>query len=434
MKKLWIIVCMLVFLCGCASGEENYDVVDFAQMPTILTEDAESIPVLNAEPKGATAAPRLCAPAEEGMFLLKWDADNSNSDAFLHFCDFSSGETYPVCTKPNCTHSDYLCSAYLKDVSYLYCDGSYIYYFSGNAGQLWRMNPDGTDRKMLFQSNEHVETGAMQLIHGVVFYEEKVYFNSWGAAPNSETGELESGDRIWVGDLQTGELRMLPIVFPENKGSSTLDIFGIYDDQLIARHSSILVSLGPVYQKNKETVFMLDVNTLEVTVLYQWEWDTTKNGAAVSFVTDGIDEGYMLFKHHAGSYQRTAYPDGTEESVWSGTRIFIDLSGKQAYRMTNQDALSLEEEIIDGKWVYLQWNEDHTAVEKCVRDLQTGKIARYPAAMQDVIWNSYIQNAGDHYIVHVRGDGKGYPGRILKTDFWEDKAIIHPFPEWVLIG
>lgn len=432
MKKYVIFTMLLVLLlCGCAKEEEiDPDTVNFAEMPTISIEKVDMLPNLNAERKGAEASPQILTTTGDGMFILKLN-DGSDDKTFLHFSDFSSGETYPICAKPNCTHDDYLCSAYLTHVSHLHYDGTYIYYFN-NDTQLWRMNTDGTDRRMLFQCNENAESGALMNIGGVVFLDGKVYFNIFGAMMNPETMEIESGEHICVADLESGKLTILPVNFQENKGSSTLNLLGMYDDLLVVRHSNI-ISSGFNYQKNEETVCLLDVNTLEVTVLHQWQWDTNESGAGVSFVTESIDEGYMIFNIYSDGYQHPTYADGTVEAVWPGERLFIDLSQKKAYCMMNQDALSLEEIVVDGKWIYLRWNDDHKLVEKIVQDLTTGEVTLLPDAVREINFNFSVQSVGDYYIVGSSSEEGYITGRILKEDFWAGDREITPFPDWAII-
>lgn len=433
MKKYVIFAMLLMLLlCGCAKEEEiDPDAVNFAQTPTISIEEVDMLPNLNAERKGAEASPQIITTTGDGMFILKLN-DGSDDKTFLHFSDFTSGETYPVCAKPNCTHDDYLCSAYLKYASHLYYDGSYLYYFSGNECQFWRMNTDGTDRRMLFQCNENAESGALMNIGGAVFLDGKVYFNTFGTMMNPETMEIESGEHICVADLESGKLNILPVSFQENKGFSTLNLLGMYDDLLVIRHSNT-ISSGFNYQKNEETVCLLDVNTLEVTVLHQWQWDTNESGAGVSFVAESIDEGYMIFKIYSDGYQHPTYADGEVEAVWPGVRLFIDLSQKMAYRMTDQDALSLEEIVVDGKWIYLRWNEDHAFVEKVVQDLTTGAVNLLPEAVREINFNYSVQSTGDYYIVGMHGESGWIEGYMAKEDYWAGNNKVVPFPEWMIL-
>lgn len=435
MKKLTVLMILLaLLLCGCVKeAEVDPDAVDFAQTPTIAIEDVDTLPILNAPVAGADAAPHFFAPAENGLFTFKLN-DGSWDKEFLHFYDFTTGESYPVCAKPNCTHDDYLCSAYLEDATHLYYDGNDLYYFAGNSCQFWRMNTDGTDRKLLFECNEKAESGGLMNIGSAVYLNGKVYFDTYGSVMDPETLEITSGERICVGDLETGEYAILPIKFEADAASSTLNLLGMYGDQLVVRHSNTLVTGIGFYQKNEETVCLLDVNTMEVTVLCQWQWDTTDEGSGVSFVTESIDEGYMIFKIYTDTYSHPTYPDGEIVGVYPGDRLFVDLSEKKAYRMTEQDVLTIEEIVVDGKWIYVRWDEDHIYMEKVVRELATGQVSLLPEAVRDMGFNYSVQSIGDYYIVGMSGEDGWFNGYMPRADFWAGKQEITPFPEWMALA
>lgn len=432
MKKFVLFVMLIaLLLCGCAKEEEiDPDAVNFAECPTIAIEEVDTLPLLNANGNESVDQ----NTAQQGLFRVKLEESSSGGyslkNVFVHFVDFTTEKIYPICAKTNCTHDDYLCSAYLTNASDLHYDGTYLYYFSGNSCQLWRMNTDGTDRKMLFECNEKAASGALMNILGVAYLDGKVYFNTYGAIMDPATGDIESGEHICVGDLETGKLTILPIAFEANNGGSALSVMGMYGDTLVVRHSNVLSSIGS-YQKNEETVFLLDINTLEVTVLCQWQWDTNDNGARVSFVTDSIDEGYMIFKIHSGDNQYPTYADGTTEAVTPGYRLFVDLSQKKAYRMDNQDALSWEEIVVDGKWIHVRWNNDHTMVEKVALDLSTGEVTLLPDAVRDIAFDSFVQSIGEYYIVGKSGEDRWMTGYMTKEDYWAGKQEFVAFPEWL---
>lgn len=239
MKKYVIFAVLLsLLLCGCGKGNEvDPDAVNFAECPTIAIEEVVELPNLSVNPNGTNVAGDISA-AENGIFALK--RDENYEDAFLQFTDFVSGETYPICVRPNCVHNDYLCSAYLKNASNLHFDGTHLYWFSGNECQFWRMNIDGTDRKMLFACNEKADLGQLMHIGNACYLRGKVYFTTFGSIMNSETHEIEIGEHICVGDLESGTYAFLPITFQGNKSSSTLSLRGMYGDLMFFEHTMML--------------------------------------------------------------------------------------------------------------------------------------------------------------------------------------------------
>lgn len=79
----------------------------------------------------------------------------ANASCFLHFTDIASGVTMPLCSKPECTHKDNACNAYLAggmDVYGLRIYEGKIYWMACEdyGLKLMRMNVDGTDREVMF--------------------------------------------------------------------------------------------------------------------------------------------------------------------------------------------------------------------------------------------------------------------------------------------
>lgn len=434
MKNCRILVVLLaVLLCGCVSDQKvNPEAVNFAETPTIPTEDVDTLPLLAARAMSPEGAPHFFAAAENGLFAFRFD--EGWEQEFLYYFDLTTGESYPVCARPNCTHDDYLCSAYLEDATLPYYDGEHLYFFAGRACQLWRMNTDGTDREMLFECNEKAESGAQMHIGSAIYQNGRVYFSTYGSMMDPATLEITSGELICVGDLKTGKYSILPVKFQEDMGSSTLNLLGMYGDQLVIRHSNTLAKGIGYYQKEEETVCTLDVNTMEVTVLCQWQWDTNDDSSGVSFVTESINEGYMIFKIESDTYSHPTYADGEIVGINPGDRLFVDLSEKKAYRMTNQDDLTIEEIILDGKWIHVRWDEDHIYMEKAVRELETGEEYLLPEGVRDMKHNYSIQRVGDYYLVGMSGGDRWLYGYMRREDFWAGKVNFYEFPEWMALA
>ena len=142
----------------------------------------------------------------------------------------------------------------------------------------------------------------------------------------------------------------------------------------------------------------------------------------------------MILCIYSGKYQHPTYADGEIEAVWPGDRLFVDLSQKKAYRMTNQDSLNSAEEIIaDGKWIHLRWDENHTFVEKVVQDLATGEVFLLPESIRDIPFDSSIRSVGKYYVVGKVGAERWMSGYLPKEDYWAGKQDFVEFPEWVIL-
>ena len=434
MKRLLPILLLCLTLSACAPPEPDPDTVDLAACPTIPMEDVTEFPLLSGTSTGASGASYSHIPTEDGIFLVKMtqidETGWSPDPAFLWYDDFATGELYPVCTKSNCTHDSYDCNAYFPNAHHLHYDGEYLYYFTGTQPSLWRMKPDGTDRKLIFHTTE--EKSSLPTLLGVVYSGRKVYFAYHGAMLNQETMEIEGGEYICEGDLDTGELRTLPVQFLKNRNGSTLNLYGLFGGQLLLRHSFI-VSGGLNYQKNEETLFLLDIDTCNVTVLARWTWDTRDDDSDIAY-TYNFSQGIVLLRGQTGEAVRSTYADGNEAVLYPGNRILVDLNAGKAYRQTGLEELS-SEQLIDSKLLLKRWSQDRSFVEQYVLDLSTGERS---SDAWGTVWmkvEDFQYTAGDYYLIfNFSGDGNPKYGKIKKDAYWAgDHDAVEYYPEWVIM-
>lgn len=92
---------------------------------------------------------------------------------FLYFRDKNSGETAPVCNKPECLHHDGTCNAYLPDTRSLIYNSGKIYflrdiYAESVTDTLFEMSVDGSKQKELISFPEYVYQFAIH--RGYVYY------------------------------------------------------------------------------------------------------------------------------------------------------------------------------------------------------------------------------------------------------------------------
>lgn len=72
------------------------------------------------------------------------------NEGLLYFLEPESGKMLPVCGKPNCSHKDNTCNAWINPRMLTYYQDK-IYFINEDSGEsyLYTMNPDGTERKKI---------------------------------------------------------------------------------------------------------------------------------------------------------------------------------------------------------------------------------------------------------------------------------------------
>ena len=113
----------------------------------------------------------------------------------IAFFDETTQEAVPVCAKPECTHSDNTCNAYLCDMKQtgsalyltdtIYCYNGYLYLIQceGGMGKLVRIHTDGSARETI--ADLFANTGVSSI--SLVFHENDVYaYDDTGHAGQEE--------------------------------------------------------------------------------------------------------------------------------------------------------------------------------------------------------------------------------------------------------
>ena len=116
----------------------------------------------------------------------------------IAFFDETTQEAVPVCAKPECTHSDNTCNAYLCDMKQtgsalyltdtIYCYNGYLYLIQceGGMGKLVRIHTDGSARETI--ADLFANTGVSSI--SLVFHENDVYaYDDTGHAGQEEEAE-----------------------------------------------------------------------------------------------------------------------------------------------------------------------------------------------------------------------------------------------------
>ena len=137
----------------------------------------------------------------------------------IAFFDETTQEAVAVCAKPECTHSDNTCNAYLCDMKQtgsalyltdtIYCYNGYLYLIQceGGMGKLVRIHTDGSAREII--ADLFANTGVSSI--SLVFHEndgDKLYFVIREYTKNKETKAVSSDYKgLFEYDFATGDTR-----------------------------------------------------------------------------------------------------------------------------------------------------------------------------------------------------------------------------------
>ena len=434
MKKMfWIVMfAVLLLLSGCGN-EENPEMVDFSTAPTIPIEEVEAFPLLELEGNGSnTTLQGDHQETENGMFLMK--QVGTTFGRILHFLDYTTGEAYPACAAPNCTHDSESCPAYFYDGRLIHYDGEWLYYTISEKGSdiLMRQRTDGTDRESLFETNESGKPNVIANMSNEVYSDGKIYFHMSGSLFDPETAQMESGEKICYFDLETGKVTAFPYEFGDNSNSRTTYIQGMYGDKLMARHNTSEKSLGNV--NYTETWFLLNVKTQEIRVLKQFHYDEKGNHDFGAYQVN-VAEGLMIVQVN-DTYTGSAPVEGAEEKVavmCTGQRLVFDLAHQKGYLVAPADDLCTTDDILDGHFLHYVWNEDRTTVKPMFRNLATGEEIPMPEVFQNRCWYNPRSFGSRYYFSIDPGEGDMFTAAITPENFWAGVQEYDTIPEWASI-
>ena len=149
---------MLLTICGCGSGGEDY-VLDEA----FYTEDylPEYDMQMEYDHNARDHTKGICQ-ISESVYLFA-------TNQFIYYYDEAAGQSGKLCGKPECTHASVSCNAYVgtgEETIQMY-DGKL--YFSEDYNVLYRMNPDGTDREQVMRLNVGDGNADLRIHRGYVY-------------------------------------------------------------------------------------------------------------------------------------------------------------------------------------------------------------------------------------------------------------------------
>lgn len=387
-KCFILLVILALLLCGCGKEEPDPDAINFDGKPTLPVEEITELPTLELVEDGSESNWGFELKTEIGIFRQ----EDMEGDGIYHFLltfeDFATGETYPLCPKINCTHDNLDCPAFGQRYHSMYYDGTHLYLVGTEYSEtaqidvVYRQNLDGTDRQVVYRPDNVPEKGNFSM-HLSVFKDGKIYYVGLGTVFNPETGDIQTGEQIFIGDLTTGETTAIPIEFNDGSGGSTLTLRGMYGNELI-----LLRTTGNegffVEDTYHEMFFLLNVDTGEITVIMEI---LGGNRAYSCSFEHGLM--YFRFKDTPNEINENATIIGDENdtsySIYDGDVKIVDIRNRKIYQITDipishRNGLEVQNGV--PYWVYMTYNDDRSVVTKYAQNVQTGETYLYNEIFQ----------------------------------------------------
>lgn len=382
-KTLWIVMILVVLLLWGCQSEPDPDAISFEGKPTLPLEQIEELPTLELVENGSTSNWGFALETEIGIFQQKMVETDDENYFVLTFDDYAAGQSYPLCVKVNCTHDSSECSAFGQRYKSMHYDGTHLYLVgteyleSTQMDVVYRQNLDGTDREVVYRPDNVPEnsTFTMDLC---VFKAGKIYYVGIGTVFNPETGDLQMGEQIFIGDLTTGETTSIPIEFNDGSNGSTLTLRGMYGNELI-----LLRTTGNegffVKDTYHEVFFLLNVDNGEITVIKEI---LGANRAYSCSYEHGLM--YFRFQNTPNELNQSATIIGDERktsySIYDGDVWIVDLCDRKVLEIKDQHLShdnGIEVQNGDPYWVYLTYNDDRSEITKYAQNVETGETFLY---------------------------------------------------------
>lgn len=148
---VFIILAMLLSLSGCSVQQpQSMDKLpqEYNQAPADATYSwmAGESPVPDQRSgilrQGVSSIGKLYEYTDTGVYFI------TDLDQYLIYGDYGADEFVKLCPRPDCMHNDTSCNAFVLEPLGICLYEEELYLFAVNG--LYKMNPDGTDRELVF--------------------------------------------------------------------------------------------------------------------------------------------------------------------------------------------------------------------------------------------------------------------------------------------
>lgn len=399
-KRMLCFVLTVGLLAGCKQDSQETPVV-FEGAERIPITQVGELPLFSLAENGAQPAGWTMFAVEEGLFYF------DEESRLMMYEDWVGNTVYPLCVRPNCTHSSEECDAWFSEQSgapqYLHFDGEHLYYYQSDTKGFYSQNLDGTEKTRILDVSD-----CMGIDSTVVYQGKQVFFVA--ELGKEVDGAYQKTLHIGSGDLTTGKVTLYPNAF-----SDQLSIYGLYDGKLVLAnqlYQAETMTSGTM-PKSSTTTFLFDLETQEITVLM--EGTDTRNSAVGR---GGIHLGVFSITLFSGE-EETMTLNGSEAPFFDGTVYLFDLARGQCYSCP-LGKTTWEPSVLDGKLIYpfAEESEDPSMV---ILDLASGEKLPYPDSMDSYgFWGGYSESEDWFFLTRQDSEGSLRLYRVRKSDFYQD--------------
>lgn len=248
---LFAAVTLLFGLAACKGGPASQSDGSRPQSQAQVQPEEEASPIRFLGKRDDVAA------GAQGVYYLGVSAPNT-----VYYYDETSGQSVPLCARPECPHTDDSCTAWAPGLLYLLLDeqneSQPLYLYSSTEDpsgeqyptvRLYRMSANGADRTLCME----YQNGLVDL--QMAASDDFVYFLSSEVDPATQS----SVKCLYQASLSDGKLEKL-----QQYDQPTI-LLGAYDQKLVLEHNN------DSYLSAVADVFELDVSTGQETQLFHYE-------------------------------------------------------------------------------------------------------------------------------------------------------------------
>ena len=280
------------------------------------------------------------AAGAQGVYYLGVSAPNT-----VYYYDETSGQSVPLCARPECPHTDDSCTAWAPGLLYLLLDeqneSQPLYLYSSTEDpsgeqyptvRLYRMSANGADRTLCME----YQNGLVDL--QMAASDDFVYFLSSEVDPATQS----SVKCLYQASLSDGKLEKL-----QQYDLPTI-LLGAYDQKLVLEHNN------DSYLSAVADVFELDVSTGQETQLFHYEasgeMSDDYNPAPHSVAFSHGQYLYILEPsgEHTAQLSRRDLRSGEEEMVAESVPYYGSQVAEDGCFLDGKLLLTCSEKIADG--------------------------------------------------------------------------------------